>query len=337
MRVAFDTRVLADPATSERGIGRYARSLFTALRAGGHDLVTLEPVGRPRLPERFAELLEHPLLGRDARKTGASVLHSPSIDFATTRPGMPYVVTVHDLVPLKRPKEYLRTGVKHKLRYGAVERATRLIVPTRTVAADCARLLRVDPARIDVIPEAAADTLRRVAEPAGILARFELPERFLLWVGGLDPPDPRKGVAALVGAVASGDGPPLVLVGRVGSDALGLLHKDRVFLTGHASDEELAAIYSAADALVFPSDEEGYGLPVIEALACGTPVAAYDIPALREQWATHDSVALVEPHNLQALLDAAAKLTGADVKPPTRTWSEVAEETWRAYERAARP
>jgi glycosyltransferase involved in cell wall biosynthesis len=331
MRVALDARVLERPELAERGIGRYAGTLLSALRDGGRDVVALNRLRRPPLPERAAELLEHALLARDVRHAGADVLHSPSIDFATTRPGVPYVVTVHDLVPLKRPGEYLRTGVKHRLRYRAVRGATRIVVPTAAVGRDCERLLGLDASRVAVVGEAPAPVFRRVGDPRAALERFALPDRFIVWVGGLDPPDPRKGVRALAGAAARRDGPPLVLVGRVGPEAAGLVAPGRVMLTGRASDEELAALYSAADALVLPSEEEGFGLTPVEALACGTPVAAYAIDAMRELHGARRGVTLVEPGDAVSLLDAAAALAGAEVDALGRTWSDVAAETWAVY------
>jgi glycosyltransferase involved in cell wall biosynthesis len=336
MRVAFDARVLERPELAGRGIGRYAGSLLSALTEAGRDVVALAHLRRPPAPERVAELLEHPLLARDVRRARADVLHSPSIDFATTRPGVPYVVTVHDLVPLKRPADYLRTGIKHRLRYRAVRGATRVVVPTAAVARDCERLLGIDPERIAVVGEAPAAVFRPVDDPRAALARFALPDRYVLWVGGLDPPDPRKGVAALAAAAAHHDGPPLVLVGRPGPEAAELAAPGRVILTGRASDQELAALYTAADALAFPSNEEGFGLPPVEALACGTPVAAYAIDAMSELHTGRRGVTLVEPGDTAALLDAAAALAGAKVDPPDRTWSDAAAETWAVYEAALR-
>jgi glycosyltransferase involved in cell wall biosynthesis len=334
MRVAFDARVLERPELAERGIGRYAGSLLSALRDGGRDVVALNRLRRPPVPERIAEVLEHALLGRDVRRAGADVLHSPSIDFATTRPGVPYVVTVHDLVPLKRPGEYLRTGIKHRLRYRAVRGAMRIVVPTAAVGRDCEHLLGIDQARIAVVGEAPAPVFRPVDDPRAALERFALPDRFVVWVGGLDPPDPRKGVPALAAAAARQDGPPLVLVGRTGPEAAGLAASGRVILTGRVSDEELAALYSAADALVLPSEEEGFGLTPVEALACGTPVAAYAIDAMRELHGDRRGVTLVEPGDVAALLDAAAALAGAAVDAPGRTWGDAAAETWAVYEAA---
>ena len=164
--------------------------------------------------------------------------------------------------------------------------------------------------------------------------RLRLPDRFLLWVGGLDPPDPRKGIEPLVARAADGDCPPLVLAGRHDAATAELAVPGRVVLTGRVADEELAALYAAADALVLPSDDEGFGLTPHEALACGTPVAAYAIPALTETLAENAGVRLVPPGDLDALLAAAEELSGQATTPPTRTWADVARETVAVYERA---
>jgi glycosyltransferase involved in cell wall biosynthesis len=234
-------------------------------------------------------------------------------------------------VPLKHPERYLRTGLKHRLRYAAVKRATRVIVPTRPVLVDCERLLGMDPGRIVVVPEATAPVFRRVNDPAAQLERLNLPKEFLLWVGGLDPPDPRKRVADLAAAVARGDGLPLVLAGRASTGAQSLAVRGRVQLTGRVSDEDLAALYSAAAALVLPSDEEGFGLPVLEALACGTPVAAFAIDSLRELYGENPDVSLADPGDIDGLLATAETLVGRVAAPPRRTWADVANETWAVY------
>jgi glycosyltransferase involved in cell wall biosynthesis len=207
-----------------------------------------------------------------------------------------------------------------------------VIVPSQAVADDAARLLGVR--RTELVPEAPAAVFRPVVAPRGFLMRLRLPDRFLLWVGGLDPPDPRKGVEQLAQRVAEADCPPLVLVGRHDPATERLAAKGRVVLTGRVSDEELAALYSAADALVLPSEDEGFGLTPHEALACGTPVAAYAIPALRETLSENPAVRLVEPGDLDALLAAAEDLTGHEAQAAGRTWADVARETVAVYERA---
>ena len=321
MRVAFDARALERPELAERGIGRYVASLLEAL---GDDVVPLRQLRRPPAPARLAEGWEHLLLARDVRRAGADLLHSPSIDFAPLRAGVPLVVTLHDLAPLKAPEHYLRSGLKHRLRYAAVRRAAGVIVPSHMVAKDARSLLGIE--RLTVIPEAAAPVFRRVdARPE----RLDLPERFLLWVGGLDPPDPRKGVEALAAAVARGDGAPLVLAGRHDERARALASEGRVLLTGRVSDEELAALYSAADAVVIPSQDEGFGLPAVEALACGTPVVAFASGSLPEL----PGVELVGPGDHGALLAAAERLAGTQVEAPSRSWADVARETREVYRR----
>jgi glycosyltransferase involved in cell wall biosynthesis len=138
-------------------------------------------------------------------------------------------------------------------------------------------------------------------------------------------------VERLAAAVARGDGLPLVLAGRAGPEAQRLAAVGRVLLTGRVSDEELAALYTAADALVLASDEEGFGLPPVEALACGTPVAAYGGGAVAETLADEPAARLVEPGDLDGLLAAAESLAGVRADPPGRTWADVAADTWAVY------
>lgn len=301
MKVAFDSR----PARDLRGIGRYARSLLSALRDANE-----------------GELVET----HDPRR--GEVFHSPWLEGAILRCPVPMVVTLHDLIPLKRRSEYLRTGLRFKLRYLAVQRASRVIVPTRVVADDARRELRLAAERIVVIPEAPAPAFwpRSVEEVSAVRERFGLPSEYLVWVGGLRTPDPRKRVAALARAKRT---LPLVLVGPASRWAREL---PDVQVTGAVSDDELAAIYSGAHALVFASDDEGFGLPPVEALACGTPVAACDIPALRE--VLDGRVSLSATGDLQGLLRDAEALRRPAPAPPSWSWDDAARATWAVYREA---
>lgn len=303
MRIAFDSRASGDP----RGIGRYVRCLLDGLRAtaNGHEIVEAH---RPRRVDAY---------------------HSPWIDGAALRMPCPQVVTLHDLVPLKRPSEYLRTGMRFRLRYLAVQRAARVIVPTQAVAEDASKHLAIAPERIAVIPEAAAPAMspRGVAEVAAARARHRLPDDYLVWVGGLEHPDPRKRIAALAQAPRE---LPLVLVGPTREWAHEL---PDVHLTGHVSDDDLAAILSGARALVCPSDDEGFGLPTVEALACGTPVVACDVPALRE--VLGERARFVGHDDLAGLLAAGTAAQRPAPPPPAWTWEDAARATWAVYEAAA--
>jgi glycosyltransferase involved in cell wall biosynthesis len=304
MRVAFDSRPAHDP----RGIGRYATCLLDALRATAADGDAMVEGARPRR---------------------ADVFHSPWIDGALLRPPCPQVVTLHDVVPLKRRSEYLRTGIRFRMRYLAVERSARVIVPTAVVAAEVTDHVGIDPERIVVIHEAPAPDLheRGAEEVAEVRARYGLPDDFLLWVGGLQTPDPRKRIAALARTPRE---LPLVLVGATRPWAHEL---PDVILTGRVPDDDLAAIYTAARALVFPSDDEGFGLPAVEALACGTPVVTTDIPVFRE--VLGDRATFVDAADLEGLLAAAAAATRPAPAPPPWSWTDAANATWRVYADAA--
>ena len=305
MNVAFDTRAGKDGD----GVGRYARSLLTALAASGRGSV---------------------IHTHAPNQTRVDVYHSPWLDGALLHAPVPMVVTVHDLIALKKPSELLRNGLRVRMRYLAAQRATRVIVPTRVVADDVMHAPQIRSDRIEVIPEAAAPVFcpRPQDELDRVRSRYELPDDYLLWVGGLKTPDPHKRVAQLTRARRS---LPLVLVGASGAWA----HQLRdVTLTGEVPDDDLAAIYTGARALILASTDEGFGLTPVEALACGTPVAACDVPAVRE--VLGGQVELTAPDDLDALVRAAETATRPAPVLPAWTWDDVADATWDLYETASR-
>jgi glycosyltransferase involved in cell wall biosynthesis len=304
VNIAFDSRAGKD----SRGVGRYTRSLLTALTESGR-----------------GSILETHAPNRDR----SAVYHSPWLEGALLRCPVPMVVTLHDLIALKRPGELLRRGARMKLRYLSVQRAVRVIVPTRVVADDAMRTLQIPSDRIEVIPEAAAPVFspRTLDEIAAVRKRYSLPAEYLLWVGGLKTPDPHKRIAALARAKRS---LPLVLVGPNGAWAQEL---PDVTLTGEVPDEDLAAIYTGAHAVVFPSGDEGFGLTPVEALACGTPVAASDVPAVRE--VLDGRAALLPLDDLDALIRSAEAATRPAPAPQSWNWHDAAAATWDVYEMAA--
>jgi alpha-1,3-rhamnosyl/mannosyltransferase len=181
-----------------------------------------------------------------------------------------------------------------------------------------------------VIAKAAAPKLhaRSEREVQAVRDRFGLPPEYLLWVGGLRTPDPRKRIGALARVPRR---MPLVLVGETGRWAREL---PNVTLTGEVDDDALAAIYTGAHALVFPSDDEGFGLPPVEALACGTPVAASNVPAVRE--VLDGRAALREVGDLEGLIEAAEAARRPAPPPSEWSWQDAAKATWGVYEQAAR-
>jgi glycosyltransferase involved in cell wall biosynthesis len=309
VRVAFDGRPASDP----NGVGRYTRCLLKSLHAttaaGDEVLETHRP--------------------STLRAAGADLLHSPWIAGAMLHPPCQLVVTIHDLAWLKRPSEHLRTGLRMRLRQLAVQRAACVIVPTHAVAVDAVTHLRLERERVHVIPEAADTAIYRRSneEIEQARGRFGLPERYLLWVGCLQHPDPGRHLAELA---ATPRRLPLVLVGPTRPWAHEL---PDVILTGQVSDDELAAIYSGAHALLLPSEHEGFGLPAVEALACGTPVVAAGIHALRE--VLGDRATFVQPGDMRALIDAAEVAHRPAPPPLPWSWEDAARATWAAYARAA--
>jgi alpha-1,3-rhamnosyl/mannosyltransferase len=303
VKVAYDSRPVVDPY----GVGRYSRSLLRALgetTGAGEEIIETH---RPR---------------------GADVFHAPRMESAMLHCPVPMVVTLHDLSSLRRLSEYLRSGVRLRLRHLAVQRAARVIVPTETAARDACSGLGLEEDRVAVIHAAAGGTMRRRPEHeiAEVRQRFGLPEQYLVWVGGLRHPDPGKHVTKLA---ATPRDLPLVLVGPARPWAHEL---PNVTLTGEVSDDQLAAIYSGAHALVVLSEHEGCGLPGLEALACGTPVVACETPALRE--VLDGRATFVEPRDLPALIVAAEAVERPAPAAPDWTWRDAARSTWGVYRQA---
>ena len=312
VRVAFDGRPVSDP----NGVGRYTRCLLRALRE------TAAPGD---------EVIETHRPSATLRSGVPELVHSPWIAGAMLRPPCPLIVTIHDLAALKRRSEHLRTGPRLRLRHLAVQRAAWVIAPTEAVAQDAVKHLRVERERMLVIPEAADAAMyrRTPSEIAEVRRRFGLPGRYLLWVGDLEHPRPARHLARLA---ATPRELPLVLAGPTRPWAHEL---PEVTLTGRVADDDLAALYSGAHALVLCSDDEGFGLPAVEALACGTPVVACEVPALREVLGKRAT--FVAPGDLRALIDAAQAATRPAPPPLPWSWQDAARVTWDAYARAIAP
>ncbi len=309
MKVALDSRPASDPG----GVGRYARCLLKALRetAAASD-----------------EVLDTRRPSPTVRAKGPDVFHAPWIDGAMLHSPCPMVVTIHDLSAHKRRSEHLRPSLRLRLRPLALQRAAGVIVPAAAVAEDAIEHLRLERGRVVVIPEAAADPMspRDAGEVENARSRYGLPERYMLWVGSLEHPDPGSHIAQLAAAPRD---MPLVLVGPTRPWAHEL---PGVILTGEAPDEDLAAIYTGAHALLVSDESAGFPLPAVEALACGTPVAAVEGPALRE--ALSDRATFVPAGDMEALVRAAQASTRPAPAAPRWSWQDAARATWEVYAKA---
>jgi glycosyltransferase involved in cell wall biosynthesis len=176
----------------------------------------------------------------------------------------------------------------------AARRADAIITVSESARRDIVSVYGVAPSRVHVVHEAAAPSFVPVAEPARlhrVRSAYGLADRFILYVGTIEP---RKNLPMLIEAFArrkrAGDLPhQLVCAGPYGwlcADVERVIDRfqlrDHVRFTGYVSFADLPAMYTLAEMFVFPSVYEGFGLPVIEAMACGTPVVTADVPALTE-------------------------------------------------------
>lgn len=374
MRIGIDGLPLTETLT---GIGHYTLELANYLAAAtpADEIQVVSPRGYlPSLqsldapPERPANLRlvrsrVSPItrhwwsigLPRYIRRHGIEVFHGTNFE-VPLRKVCPTVVTIHDLSMLLYPHTQERKRVRRaQQRLPAMARAaTMIITPTENVRREVHEHLQLPLDRLVAVPEAARSCFHRL-EPEETIEtrrRFGIRHEFLLFVGTVEP---RKNIATLLRAFEEvlrvREQPlQLVIAGRKGwlvDDLFESLRRspaaENILCTGYLSDQDLCALYSSCTALIYPSIYEGFGLPPLEAMACGAPVIASNIPAIKE--VVGAAALLVSPesaeelaHSLLELLDSPSirkELTTAGVKRVAQfSWAHTATATQSVYAEA---
>jgi glycosyltransferase involved in cell wall biosynthesis len=307
--VALDTQALAGDAT---GVGRYIGALIAAFHdSHGVDLMPYPEKGLRVLGPHF----ELPLR---MRRDGAQLVHGPANALPLLNLALPGVVTIHDLAIYDHP-EWFPSGQWFATRVvvpQSARRARRIICPSEATKRAAVRLFGVDPERCRVIPHGVETEFALPASAsikADVKARYALPERYLLQLGTVQP---RKNYVTSLRALARIPTPqrmPLIVAGAFGWNYDGVVDavreldlRDWVRFVGYAPMPDLPALYQMAQAVLFPSLDEGFGLPLLEAFAAGTPVVASDAGAIPE--VAGDAALLSAPEDAQALAENLLRL-----------------------------
>ncbi len=279
----------------------------------------------PPSPRRSDRVIPCPRLWTHLRLSAEMALHPPDLLFVPAhvlplvRPRRS-VVTVHDLGYLHEPQAHRpldRLYLDLSARYHA-RVATRLLAISQATKDDLVRHYRVPPERITVTHLAAGESFRPVEDQvqiAAVKARYGITGDYFLYVGTLQP---RKNLVRLLEAYAAMQiqNPQLVLVGKKGwlyDEIFAVVQKlglqEQVIFPGYVPAADLPALYSGAMAFVFPSLYEGFGMPVLEAMACGAPVVCANVSSLPE--VVGQAGILVNPTDTAALAAALGRVAGA--------------------------
>ncbi len=369
MRIAFDGTTLRPGRT---GVGYYTEHLLHHLAQESPDddlfILSNRPVDTTRpLPERVRVEVSpwrvprlawmQMLAPRMLRRLRADVVHFTNGMVPIASP-VPTVVTIHDMSLTIYPRFHppRRVLLNRPLVDLAARRADAIITVSQSAKRDIVGLYHLDPERVHVVHEAAAPSFRPITDLRDferVRRQYGLADRFILYVGTIEP---RKNLPRLIEGFAkrrkNGELPhQLVCAGPYGwlsRDVENLIERlqigDAVRFTGYVPFADLPAIYNLAEMFVFPSIYEGFGLPVIEAMACGTPVITGRVPALDE--VSGGAVEQVDRLEADALGDAMVALSGSrDRRESLRargldrarsfSWERAARETLSVYVQAA--
>jgi glycosyltransferase involved in cell wall biosynthesis len=266
---------------------------------------------------------------------------------------IPLIYTIHDLSLITHKHTHPKDRVwfndffqKKRLPY-----ATHIMTVSEFIRDQIIDVMNISKSRVTVIPEAAASHFypRSTEQLRQLRSKFTLPDEYLLFVGALEP---RKNLPMVINAMQHCKSTiNLVLAGWEGwgdKSWIRRMHqaglRDRIFFTGYVDDETLACLYSGALALVYPSLYEGFGLPILEAMACGCPVICSDVASMPE--VAGDAAIRIDPTSTGGLTAAIDLLAGNQnarqhliargfLRAADFTWKRTAEKTREVFQKIA--
>jgi len=372
MRVGLDGYPLCEPLT---GVGHYTFELARALARNYPDS-QFELIAPFRFDTSVGRLMERESvpnlklvnlglssvrgrwwsidLPRYIKRAALDLFHGTNYELPLLKPRRS-VVTVHDLSSLRFP-ELHRKQLARRMRLRlplAVKLAAAVITPTEAVKQELCAHLKVKAAKVTAIHEAPRESFRSLpaADTARVRERLRIEDDFLLFVGTLEP---RKNLVTLLQAFArvlrdTPRRPQLVVVGGEGwlmDETFALMGDEaiheRLCLTGYLNDDDLGALYSSCRAFIYPSLYEGFGLPPLEAMACGAPVIASQVAALQETVA--DAALLFDPLDVEGLARSMLVLLSdcrrrdeliekGRARAARFSWQQAAASTYEVYQR----
>lgn len=320
-----------------RGSGTYIRLLLDALK-------------KYKSSETYLEFTSVSTI-----QNSVDCIHFPFFDpFFLTLPATitkPLIVTVHDLIPLKYPKHF-PIGVKGRLKWEIQKRrllrAEKIITDSETSKVDIEEILHINPKRIAVIPLAPSPEFKPIADPIqqnAVKKKYKLPDDFLLYVGDVNW---NKNIPNMLRAMKQ-ISVPLVVVGKAFNNLE--IHEvkeinrvideeqlhAKIIKLGFVESEDLPVIYTLAHATIAVSFAEGFGFPILESMACGTPCVSSNNSSLKE--IAGPSV-LVNPMEIQSIEHGINTILKTDKSSLSKqaitwaakfSWQHVAEKTVEVY------
>ena len=347
MRIGIDVRL-----QNESGVGRYIRNLVEWLpkidKKNEYSLIA------PKI--RWHSLKEQILFPRVLEKEGFDLVHFPYFSVPALYKG-PFVVTIHDLTinhfptgkasTLSYPVYLLKhLGYRFVLKQ-AIKNAKKIIVPSKSTKKEILEHFTIPEKKIVVIYEGVSEKIKNNRTVLRSSKRTVLEKSYFLYVGNAYP---HKNLERLSEAFLKLKDLKLILVGREDYFYTRLKKKvkemglsNQVIFYGEANDQELSWLYQNAIALVLPSLMEGFGLPALEAMACGSLVLASDIPALKE--VCGETAVYFDPYNVEEMEDKMSHVLTRDDKGQYQrriregkerakmfSWKKMAEQTLKVYE-----